>query len=253
MKQKNKKENYYLIASITLSAILISGTILFGVNNELDLDKLDEALKGYQDREEARKLEGDGIKELLKIRDNDRVLGDKNAEITIFEYSDFECPYCKKFYKGTRQAVEEFKGKVNLVYRHFPGLHQPLSIVEANAAECAGEQGGDNVFYKYHDEIYKSTESNGRKLIKEPGRGIEISRLNEIAKELKLDIKKFGKCSASMKYEDKVKENMESGGKLGVTGTPSSFIVNNKSGEVRKIGGYVPFSFLKEKIKSLIK
>jgi protein-disulfide isomerase len=245
-------KNNFLVISILLSAIFISGAILLS-ENKMNIEEFDKNLETYQERAEARELNNSTIKEVLKIQENDRVLGNRDADVTIFEYSDFECPFCKKFYTESDKAVKEFEGRVNLVYRHFPGLHQPLAIVEANAAECAGEQAGDEGFFKYHNELYKRTQSNGRSLTKQSGRGLDVSELPKIALSLALDMDKFNKCSASMKFESKVRENMQSGSKIGVTGTPNSFIVNNKTGEVRKIGGYVSFApFLKEKIEEVL-
>ena len=247
------KESNKLSAVILVSSLIIAGALIFSnTNGSIDEESFDNLLETYEERQYAKLLEGEDAKKILKIKENDRVLGEKEADITIFEYSDFECPYCKKFYPEVNKVVEEFRGKVNLVYRHFPGLHQPLSVVEANAAECAGEIGGDEVFYKYHDELYERTESNGSSLIKVEGRGIEVSELGKIAEELNLDMDKFNKCFASMKYESKVKENTESGSTIGVSGTPNAFIVNNKTGKTRKIGGFVAYSYLKEKIEEVI-
>ena len=246
-----KQENKFLAISILLSAVFISGAILLS-GNKIDVEDFDKTLKGFQAREDARQLNNDDVRKVLKIQKNDRILGDKNAEVTIFEYSDFECPFCKRFYESANKAIEYFDGKVNLVYRHFPGLHQPLSIVEANAAECAGELGGDEIFYKYHDELYIRTESNGTSLTKQKGRGLEISELGKIAVELNLDIKEFNKCSASMKFESKITENMQSGSEIGVTGTPNAFIINNKTGDIRKINGALPYEILKEKIEEVL-
>lgn len=246
-----KMTNNKLAVSVILGAIIIASALVFGKDSKINEEQFDKLLETYQERREAKELQKEEVKNILKIKSNDRILGNKDAEITIFEYSDFECPFCKRFYTETDKAIEEFEGEVNLVYRHFPGLHQPLSIVEANAAECAGEIGGDEAFYKYHNELYKRTESNGRSLIKESGRGLDVGELSKIASELNLDLDEFNKCSASMKFESKVSENMQSGGEIGVTGTPNAFIVNNKTGEIKKIGGYVPFSFLKEKIEDI--
>lgn len=85
---------------------------------------------------------------------NDHVLGDANAPVTMVEYSDFQCPYCRAFYNEAYQEIKKAyvdTGKVKIVYRHYPLDFHPMAPKSAQAAECAGEQGK---FWQMHDAIF---------------------------------------------------------------------------------------------------
>lgn len=98
----------------------------------------------------------------IKIRPADtkteNVRGNQNAKITVVEYSDFECPFCQRFHQTMEQVMAKYGGDIKWVYRHFPldGLHQQARF-EANAAECAHEQGK---FWEFTDGVFKVTPSN---------------------------------------------------------------------------------------------
>lgn len=177
--------------------------------------------------------------------DNDAMLGDKNAPITIIEFSDYECPFCKRHFDQVYPDIKKDyidTGKVKLVYRDFIAVpsHNPLATSEAMAAECAKEQGGDSAYFKYHDEIFKRTTSNGN--------GLSVSQLAVIAKDLGLNSTIFGQCFDSNKYKDEVNEDIADASKAGVRGTPSFFVGKSSVGGVIDgtiIVGAQPFSAFK--------
>src|SRR3989344_6312937 len=90
-----------------------------------------------------------------KLRDDDHVRGDRNARMLLIEYSDFECPYCKSFHPTAQQIVDEYKGRVAWVYRHFPldSIH-PKARTAAIASECVTELGGKDAFWAFADELF---------------------------------------------------------------------------------------------------
>lgn len=94
---------------------------------------------------------------LAAVSDQDWLFGDKNAPLTIVEYSDIDCPFCKRFHTTMQQVVSDYKGQVNWVYRHFPltSLH-PDAMLKANAVECVGAQGGNEKFWQYLDRLEKT-------------------------------------------------------------------------------------------------
>ncbi|MEK6885163.1 MAG: DsbA family protein, partial [Nanoarchaeota archaeon] len=90
--------------------------------------------------------------------DDDAVLGDKDAKVTIIEFSDYQCPFCRKFWTETYSQIKsEYidTGKVKIVFRDFPltGIH-PAAQKSAEAAECVREKGGDSAYWKYHDKMF---------------------------------------------------------------------------------------------------
>jgi len=178
----------------------------------------------------------------FEIRQDDHVFGNTNAKITLFEYSDFECPYCRSFHTTAELIVKEFGGDVNWVYRHFPlSFHEPAATREAQAAECAADQGNDEKFWEYADLIYSRTSGNGS--------GINKDTLVDMSEEIGLDSEEFEQCLDSNKFKDKVQQNFNEGAKLGVTGTPATFIYNHETGESEFLSGNQQFDRLKQFIE----
>ena len=114
-----------------------------------------------QQQQQAPVVNNDPVKVSV---DDDPILGDKNAPVTIIEFSDYECPFCKRHFDETLpQLVKEYisTGKVKLVFRDLPlPFHNPMATTEAITANCARAQGDDNTYYKFHDEIFKRTKSS---------------------------------------------------------------------------------------------
>lgn len=101
--------------------------------------------------------------------DDDPVLGNPNAPLTLVEFSDYECPFCKRYFDQTYpQVKKEYidTGKLKLVFRDLAlSFHDPAATFEANAANCAKELGGDKAYFEYHDLLFKNTKSNGQGII----------------------------------------------------------------------------------------
>jgi len=177
--------------------------------------------------------------------DDDPVKGDPDAPITIIEFSDFQCPFCLRFYTQTLGDLQENyidTGKVKLVYRDLPldSLH-PNARPAHIAAECADEQ---NAFWDYHDILFES-QSEWSRLSSE-----DLSaKLNEYATILELDAPSFGSCLSSQEIADEVNADSLDARKLGASGTPTFFIGNDEVGFV-KIVGAQPYSVFKNTIDS---
>ena len=126
-------------------------------------------IAGAQPLETVMKKIADALKndkkpiaaQMRPVSSDDHILGNVNAKIIIVEYSDLECPFCKMFHNTMHQVVEKNNGDVAWIYRHYPipQLH-PKAFHEAEATECAWEQGGNSVFWKYTDKIFEITPSN---------------------------------------------------------------------------------------------
>ena len=161
--------------------------------------------------------------------DDDPVLGDKNAPVTVIEFSDYECPFCKRHFDQTHQElVKKYieTGKVKLVFKDFPlSFHDPMATKEAVAANCAREQGGDKKYFEFHDEIFKRTISNGN--------GLNDEKILTIAKDLGLNTGKFTTCLSNQAQTDEVKKDIADGTAAGASGTPTFLIGKTTSnGEI---------------------
>jgi protein-disulfide isomerase len=178
-------------------------------------------------------------------KERDHIYGNPDAEISLIEYSDFECPYCKRFHPTPKQVVKAYQGKVNWVYRHFPlGFHNPLAQKEAEASECVAELGGNDAFWKYSDLLYQRTQSNGN--------GFPIDGLAPLAAEIGLDEDEIQRCMDSGRHEERVQEDSANGGKSGVSGTPGNILLNNKTGKAKIRPGALPLDALKSEIDQLL-
>jgi protein-disulfide isomerase len=175
----------------------------------------------------------------------DHIYGNPDAPLSLIEYSDFECPYCKRFHATPKQLVEQYAGKVNWVYRHFPlSFHNPGAQKQAEASECAAEQGGNDAFWKYTDALYARTKSGGK--------GFPLSKLVPLAEEIGLDGAAFKECLDSGRHEARVKEDFQEGGAVGVSGTPATILLLNATGEVRLKSGAQPIQAFKTEIDRML-
>lgn len=147
------------------------------------------------------------------------MLGSNDAPITIIEFSDFQCPYCKRFYDETlEQLISEYvdTGKVRLAYRHMPLAIHPNAQDAAEASMCANDQ---DRFWDYHDKLFETFDSWSPLTVAELP-----ATFTSYAGELGLNTEAFNTCLTSDKYDEAVKEDMAQGAEAGVTGTPTFFI-----------------------------
>ena len=177
--------------------------------------------------------------------ERDHIYGSPDALVSLIEYSDFECPFCKRFHPNPKVLVDGSEGQVNWIYRHFPlEFHNPLAQLEAEASECASEQGGNDAFWQYADLIYERTNSNGN--------GLSPDALVPMAQEIGLDEKAFDACLESGRMRTRVQEDVVEGGKIGISGTPGNIIINNETGEAIPAAGALPTETLQKIVDSLL-
>lgn len=179
------------------------------------------------------------------LKSEDHVRGGRNARILLFEYSDLECPFCKRFHPTAKQIVDTYKGQVAWVYRHFPldQIHSKADK-EAEAIECANELGGEDGFWKMTDKIFEVTPSNN---------GLNLDDLSKLAGQVGLDQTKFKNCLDGGKYAAHVEEDYQGGIKAGITGTPGNILLDTKTNKTKLIPGALPFDQFKVAIDDLLK
>jgi protein-disulfide isomerase len=179
----------------------------------------------------------------------DLILGKPDAVISIIEYSDFECPYCKRFAPIPEQVVSDMPNQVNLVWRNFPlDFHNPMATKEAAGALCAAEQGGNPAFWKFTNAIFKATAANGKGM---PAKEGEDPLIN-LADSQGLDLSKFKECLTSETIKKRIFADIEDGKKAGISGTPGVILVNRQTGKVEVLAGAVPIEAVKEAVNKLL-
>ncbi len=181
---------------------------------------------------------------------NDHLRGDPKAALTVVEYSDLECPFCKVFHETMLNVYKTYgnDGKVAWVYRHFPldTIH-PKARVEARAAECAAEVGGRDAFWSYIDGIFAITPSNNR---------LELDQLPVIAQNIGFKgavLTAFNTCLTSERYADLISEQLEGGIDAGVRATPTGFIILKDGSVLPLPAGAQSYETMKRFIEEALK
>lgn len=198
------------------------------------------ALAQEAERREANARAGGVARPVARGRDHIR--GDPAAPVSLIEYSDFECPFCKGFHSTVKRLVAESKGQLKWVYRHFPleELHPAKARKEAVASECAAEIGGNEAFWKFADRFFELTPSHNRTDID--------SVLPQIAAEIGVDKAKFASCLASKRHDRRIAEDIQEAIATGGRGTPWSLVVS-RSGKVYPLSGAQPYAATRQLIE----
>jgi protein-disulfide isomerase len=164
--------------------------------------------------------------------DDDPSVGPANAPVTIVEFSDFQCPFCRLSVPLVKEILAKYPGKVRVVYRDYPGPNHPHAQQAAEAAQCAGDQGK---FWEYHDSLFER---------QAPGVGWNFI---ELAKENGLNQDALVTCLNKGLYREEVAKDVHDGFKLGVVSTPTFFING------RPLVGAKPFAEFQAMIDRLLK
>jgi protein-disulfide isomerase len=172
-------------------------------------------------------LEPMRIPQSMEVPPNAFAKGPATAPVTIVEYSDYQCPFCRRAHPTMERVLKEYGDKVRFVYRDYPLNFHPRAVPSSVAARCAAEQGK---FWEYHTNLM---EVNG---------DLSDADLGKRATDLSLDMAAFDACYASKKFEAAIQSDFQAGAAVGVTGTPA-FFVNG-----RMIVGARPFEDFKNVI-----
>jgi protein-disulfide isomerase len=162
--------------------------------------------------------------------DDDTLKGSEDAPVTIIEFSDYECPFCARFFDATLAQIDEVyikTGKVKMVFRDFPLSFHKKAQKAAEAAECAGEQ---DKYWEMHDILFGTGE-------------LDVPSLKQHAATIGLDTETFNTCLASNAMAGEVNKDFKDGRAAGVRGTPA-FYING-----RELVGAQPFGAFKEIIE----
>ena len=220
----NNENSYFVPAAIVIAGLIIAGSVVFS-NNQTPAPADEKAPTPPAQQQPAAPKEAPTV-------DDDDVLGDEDAKVTIIEFSDYECPFCGRFVTGAMAELKEKyveTGKVKYVFRDFPlGFHQKAQKA-AEAAECAGDQ---EKYWEMHDKLFENSKA------------LEVDQLKQYAADLGLNTGTFNSCLDEGTHEAEVKKDFGDGVKAGVSGTPSFFING------QKLVGAQPFAKFEEIIEA---
>jgi protein-disulfide isomerase len=229
----------------------------FAQSND-ELAKIRKEIEALKESQKALQRDLQDVKALLRARTQEApaqpvalnvegapFLGNKDAKVTVIEFSDFQCAFCARHSQQTLPAiVKDYveAGKVKYVLRDFPiaALH-PQAHKSHEAAHCAGEQGK---YWEMHARLFGNL------------RGQDAESLTAHAKGLRLDTGKFDQCVASGRHAASVKKAIEEGQRAGVRGTPTFFVGPTGNGRTvegaRMIRGAQPYESFKSAIDPLL-
>jgi len=182
------------------------------------------------------------------VWENTYILGNQDAEISFVEYSDLECPFCKKLHEsGTiEQILKQYDWKVNFIFKQFPLSFHPQAQMEAEATLCVWDIAWLDKYYEFITNVYKNSKTNWR--------SYDINSLTDLASNMWVDKTKLTACINAWTNKNLVKsQSLEGSSLFGITWTPWNVLINNKTGEWDKLPWAYPFASFKQKIDGLLK
>jgi len=232
--------------SLGIGAVIAIACIFFGV-----------MMTNMVDTESTQILDEITINEIGSIKkptfssftDNaSPILGDRNAPLTLIEFGDYQCTYCKKFFSETVESIlinYVETGKVKMLFKDFIVVDGAVggndSMNAANAAHCANDQG---MFWQFHSTLYNNWAGEGTGWI-------SSEQLNKFANTLELDMNEFSNCVSELKWKKLVNASHDDAVALGVTATPTFFVIDENR-NVLKITGAQDYDVFKEVFDSAL-
>jgi protein-disulfide isomerase len=188
-----KKNNLPLVATIIICSLLISGSLIFLGLQIATMGSNPANLQIGQNRgDNLEEYLDEHLDEVMAYVIDDAVLGNSDAQVTIVEYSDYQCPFCRSFYENAYQEIKsEYidTGLVKMIFRDFPLPFHDDAIFAANAAKCAKKEAGDEAYYAFHDLIFEKQGSAAQGT-----QAITDSMIANIAKDLNINTRNFRNC-----------------------------------------------------------
>ena len=171
---------------------------------------------------------------------DDFILGNPDARFTILVYSDFQCPFCGKFYPTLKEFIKNSDNKTNLVIRHYPLEFHQLADDLAIVAECIGREVSPDFYWSFTEFAYKSGQIKDVSIL-----------LNSFIQSQNIRNVDINACRDSSAVKLKVTSHFNEAKAVGVTGTPSSVLINNKSKKLKFVMGFKTISQLNQAFTEL--
>ncbi len=225
--------------AVVIAGALIAGAVIYSGG------RTESGTNANNPQQQVAAQQTGDLEAMKPVSKDDHIRGNPDAPVKIVEYSDTECPFCKRFHPTMKQVMDEYgkDGKVAWVYRHFPldQLHSKARK-EAEATECAAELGGNDKFWAYLDRLMEVTPANN---------GLDPAELPKIAQYVGLDTTTFNECLSSGRYAKKIEEHVQNAVATGGNGTPWSIVVG-KNGKKYPLSGAQPYASVKALIEQAL-
>jgi len=203
------------------------------IRSEMEEARRSEMLKPYK----AVLSSYENAKEELEgVEPGSKIYGSEGAEVSIVEFSDFDCPYCKRFHDTPKQVVDQSGGRVNWVWKHFPVHASARPLHEAS--ECVAQQ-NNKLFWIATQLVFDEDGSSGVKP-------------TELGEMLPIDQEAYQACLSGRQAKMAVQEDYNFGQEAGVTGTPATYVIHNGTNQVLQLKGAVPPNKVMDAVKQLV-
>ena len=251
--EKNlKKTRYVHIPSVALGAGIAISCLVLGIflANFIDMEdsQLLAEIPTITNIEKQQNLRGPDV----LIKNGSPILGSVDAPLTLVEFGDYQCSFCKRHFDQTHDLIMKNyveTNKVKIVFKDLIVTPGKDSMYAAHATHCAKDQG---MFWKYHYMLYNNWEG-------ESTGWVTTDNLNKFAKNIGLDINKFSKCMSEDKWMELINASKDDANALDITGTPSFFLITSwqetdeQPNEIARIHGAQPYDVFKKLIDSQLK
>jgi len=244
--EKNlKKTRYVHIPSVALGAGIAISCLVLGIflANFIDMEdsQLLAEISTITNIEKQQSVRGPDI----LVKNGSPILGSVDAPITLVEFGDYQCSFCKRHFDQTHNLIMKNyveTNKVKILFKDLIATPGKDSIHAAHATHCAKDQG---MFWKYHYMLYNNWEG-------ENTGWITTDNLNKFAQKIDMNMNEFSKCMSDNKWMELITASKNDANTLGITGTPSFFLIGPEN-ELEKIHGAQPYDVFKEIFDSHLK
>lgn len=241
-KTEDGNNNPYAIpGAIIMAGIIVAGALVFGGGGAAPV-----ATNTGGSPPPTQQQQG-SIDSIRPVNAEDHIRGSLNAAVKIVEYSDYECPFCKRFHSTLAQIMDEYdENEVAWIYRQFPldSLHPRNARRAAIASECVAELGGNDAFWQFTDRFFELTPSNDQTDFE--------TVVPQIIGEIGIDLDAFTVCAESGKYDAHIEDDINDALATGGRGTPWS-VVLGPDGQTFPISGAQPYSSVKQIVDLALK
>lgn len=174
---------------------------------------------------------------------SERVYGNPDARFSIVTFSDLECPYCKSFHNTPKEVVDQSGGAVNYEFKHLPlDFHNPAALQGSVMVECVAKEKGNKYAWGFIDQYFKNTKTNGG----------GVTDLDGLAKQFGLSSGQIAACKTNKEIADRISSDLAFAREAGVSGTPSSYVVDTVGGNSIQIGGAQGAQVFMNAVRSLL-
>lgn len=221
---------YLMASAIIFAGVLIAGAVLISGKSQ----NVANIIGPKDDEQKSVSVT------ISPVAADEHIMGESGAPLTIIEFSDFECPFCRQFHPTMGKIVEAYAGKVRWVYRHFPLSQHEHAFPAAVASECVSSLGGNEAFWKFTEALFNNQDKLGQDLYA------------ALAKDMNIDPAEFASCLDSQEARLAVQEDLAEVTKAGATGTPFAVILT-AVGETIPFSGALPYETLKNVVEEALK